>query len=122
MRREDKRRVPHEIAILDSSFKYTPSSQTDVRRKTFARARLERQAQIGHEEEHAQVLRTAVRRPARRYAAIEPRFGGALSFKESPRQEQHEYDVLRANAADFKHHVDLLTASPGAELAAASLT
>ena len=56
-------------SILDSSFKYTPSSQTDVR-KTFARVRLEQQAQIGHEEEHAQIRRAApvskliVRRPA----------------------------------------------------------
>ena len=56
-------------SILDSSFKYTPSSQTDVR-KTFARVRLEQQAQIGHEEEHAQILRAAaatklvVRHPA----------------------------------------------------------
>ena len=32
-------------SILDSSFKYTPSSATDVR-KTFARVRLEQQAQI----------------------------------------------------------------------------
>lgn len=40
-------------SILDSSFKYTPSSQTDVR-KTFARVRLEQQTHIGHEEEHAQ--------------------------------------------------------------------
>jgi hypothetical protein len=56
-------------SILDSSFKYTPSSETDVR-KTFARVRLEQQPQIGHEEEHAQILRAAavtklvVRRPA----------------------------------------------------------
>jgi hypothetical protein len=45
-------------SILDSSFKYTPSSQTDVR-KTFARVRLEQQAQIGHGEEHAQIRRAA---------------------------------------------------------------
>ena len=46
-------------SILDSSFKYTPSSQTDVR-KTFARVRLEQQqAQIGHEEERAQIRRAA---------------------------------------------------------------
>jgi hypothetical protein len=57
-------------SILDSSFKYTPSSQTDVR-KTFARVRLEQQAQIGQEEEHAQVRRAVpvtklivARRPA----------------------------------------------------------
>jgi len=41
-------------SILDSSFEYTPSSQTDVR-KTFARVRLEQQAQIGREEEPAQI-------------------------------------------------------------------
>lgn len=41
-------------SILDSSFEYTPSSQTDVR-KTFARVRLEQQAQIGREEEPAQL-------------------------------------------------------------------
>ena len=56
-------------SILDSSFKYTPSSQTDVR-ETFDRIRRERQAQIGAEEEHAQIRREAavtnpiVRRPA----------------------------------------------------------
>jgi hypothetical protein len=53
-------------SILDSSFTYTPSSQTDVR-KTFARVRLEQQAQIGREEEHAQispVTELIVRRPA----------------------------------------------------------
>ena len=56
-------------SILDSSFKYTPSSPTDVR-KTFARVRLEQQAPTGHKEEHAQIARTAavtklvVRRPA----------------------------------------------------------
>lgn len=55
-------------SILDSSFKYTPSSQTDVR-KTFARVRLEQQAQTGHKEEHGQMRRAAsvtvliVRRP-----------------------------------------------------------
>jgi hypothetical protein len=37
-------------SILDSSFKYTPSSATDVR-KTFARVRLEQQAQIRAEEQ-----------------------------------------------------------------------
>lgn len=58
-------------SILDSSFKYTPSSQTDVR-KTFARVRLELQAQIGHEEGREQIRRAAavtklvVRRPAQR--------------------------------------------------------
>jgi hypothetical protein len=59
-------------SILDSSFEYTPSSQTDVR-KTFARARLERQAQMGREEEPAQISGAApvtsvtkliIRRPA----------------------------------------------------------
>ena len=56
-------------SILDSAFKYTPSCETDVR-KTFARVRLEQQAQIGREEEHAQISRAApvteliVRRPA----------------------------------------------------------
>ena len=39
-----------------STAPYTPSSQTDVR-KTFARVRLEQQAQIGQEEEHAQIRR-----------------------------------------------------------------
>ena len=40
-------------SILDSSFKYTHSSATDVR-KTFARARLEQQAQAS-QDEHAQI-------------------------------------------------------------------
>ena len=56
-------------SILDSSFKYTPSSQTDVR-KTFDRIRRQQQAQIGDEEEHAHMHRAApvskvvARRPA----------------------------------------------------------
>jgi hypothetical protein len=51
-------------SILDSSFKYTPSSETDVR-KTFARVRLEQQAQISGEEEHAApVAELIVHRPA----------------------------------------------------------
>jgi hypothetical protein len=56
-------------SILDSSFRYTPSDQTDVR-KTFAKIRREQLAQTGPEEEHAQILRPApattlvVRRPA----------------------------------------------------------
>jgi hypothetical protein len=45
-------------SILDSSFKYTHSSATDVR-KTFARVRLEQQAEVGGEEEHAQLRPTA---------------------------------------------------------------
>jgi hypothetical protein len=45
-------------SILDSSFKYTHSSATDVR-KTFARVRLEQQAQVGGEEDHAQIRPTA---------------------------------------------------------------
>ena len=45
-------------SILDSSFKYTPSCKTDVR-QTFARVRLEQQAQVGGEEEHAQLRPTA---------------------------------------------------------------
>lgn len=36
-------------SILDSSFKYTHSSATDVR-KTFARVRLEQQAQVAQDE------------------------------------------------------------------------
>jgi ssDNA-binding replication factor A large subunit len=36
-------------SILDSSFRYTPSSETDVR-KTFERIRREQQAQIQEEE------------------------------------------------------------------------
>ena len=56
-------------SILDSSFRYTPSDQTDVR-KTFAKIRREQLAQTGLEEEHAQIIRPApvntlvVRRPA----------------------------------------------------------
>lgn len=55
-------------SILDSSFKYTPSSQTDLR-KTFDRIRRQ-QAQIGDEEERAHIHRAAqdskvvARRPA----------------------------------------------------------
>jgi hypothetical protein len=36
-------------SILDSSFRYTPSSETDVR-KTFERIRREQQAQIQEEQ------------------------------------------------------------------------
>lgn len=56
-------------SILDSSFKYTHSSATDVR-KTFARVRLEQQTQIGRDEEHGQnspavpMTELVVRRPA----------------------------------------------------------
>ena len=45
-------------SILDSSFRYTPSDQTDVR-KTFAKIRREQLAQIGPGEDHAQVRRAA---------------------------------------------------------------
>jgi hypothetical protein len=45
-------------SILDSSFSYTPSDQTDVR-KTFAKIRREQLAQIGREEEDAQTHRAA---------------------------------------------------------------
>jgi hypothetical protein len=56
-------------SILDSSFKYTPSDQTDVR-KTFDKIRREQLARIRPEEEHAQTRRAApvtepiVRRPS----------------------------------------------------------
>jgi hypothetical protein len=56
-------------SVFDSSFKYTPSFKTDVR-KTFDRIRLEQQTQIGSEDEHAQIHRVAagtkliVHRPA----------------------------------------------------------
>jgi hypothetical protein len=42
-------------SILDSSFRYTPSSETDVR-KTFERIRREQQAQI-QEEQVTQIRR-----------------------------------------------------------------
>jgi hypothetical protein len=42
-------------SIFDSSFKYTPSFQTDVQ-KTFDRIRREQQAQI-RQEEQAQIRR-----------------------------------------------------------------
>ena len=45
-------------SILDSSFRYTPSDQTDLR-KTFAKIRREQLGQIGPEEEHAQSCRAA---------------------------------------------------------------
>ena len=44
------------ILDLDSPFKYTPSFQTDVR-KTFARVRLEQQAQTRHDGEHTRIGR-----------------------------------------------------------------
>jgi hypothetical protein len=56
-------------SVFDSSFKYTPSFKTDVR-KTFDRIRLEQQTQIGSEDERAQIHRVAavskliVHRPA----------------------------------------------------------
>jgi hypothetical protein len=60
---QHERRVPLK-SILDSSFKYTPSCETDVR-KTFARVRLEQQAQISGEDEHAaSVAELIVHRPA----------------------------------------------------------
>jgi hypothetical protein len=45
-------------SILDSSFTYTPSDQTDVR-KTFAKIRREQLAQTGREEGDAQIRRAA---------------------------------------------------------------
>lgn len=45
-------------SILDSSFRYTPSDQTDVR-KTFDKIRREQLAQIRPDEEHAQIRRAA---------------------------------------------------------------
>ena len=55
--------------ILDPSFKYTPSCQTDVR-KTFDRIRREQQAQIDRAAPVTQLIGSALpSRPARRYAA-----------------------------------------------------
>lgn len=57
-------------SILDSSFRYTPSDQTDLR-KTFAKIRREQLGQLGPEEEHAQlrsdapVTKVIVRDPSR---------------------------------------------------------
>jgi len=47
-------------SILDSSFRYTPSSATDLR-KTFARVRLEQQAELrpGQQERIAQDQQTS---------------------------------------------------------------
>lgn len=64
-------------SILDASFRYTPSDQTDER-KTFAKIRREQLAQTGPEEERAQILRPApvttlvVRRPAQRQLGDRP--------------------------------------------------
>jgi hypothetical protein len=44
-------------SVLDSSFRYTPSSQTDVR-KTFERIRREQQAE-NRQEQHTQIHRAA---------------------------------------------------------------
>jgi hypothetical protein len=55
--------------ILDPSFKYTPSFQTDVR-KTFDRIRREREEQIRPAAPVTQLIGPALlSRPARRYAA-----------------------------------------------------
>ena len=55
-------------SIFDSSFKYTPSFQTDVQ-KTFDRIRREQQAQI-LQEEQARIRRTtAVTQPIARLPA-----------------------------------------------------
>jgi hypothetical protein len=55
-------------SVFDSSFEYTPSSQTDVR-ETFARIRREQQAQSRQEEQvqirpAAPVTKLVLRRPA----------------------------------------------------------
>jgi hypothetical protein len=53
-------------SVLDSSFEYTPSSQTDVR-KTFERIRREQQAKIRQEQQTqmaAPVTKLLLRRPA----------------------------------------------------------
>lgn len=56
-------------SIFDSSFKYTPSFETDIQ-KTFDRVRREQQAQIKHEDKPhirppAAVSKIAGRVPAR---------------------------------------------------------
>ena len=53
-------------SILDPSFRYTPSSETDVR-KTFERIRREQQAKIRPEQQTqmaAPVTKLILRRPA----------------------------------------------------------
>lgn len=71
--RADRKRKDGALkSILDSSFRYTPSSATDLR-KTFARVRLEQQAELrpGEQERIAQDQQTSGDLSAgARYAAL----------------------------------------------------